>query len=161
MSASLSPSPNTTVVRYWYSSLTTPGSVYDYDMVTRDKVLIKRDEVVGDFDADRYVTERLTAPARDGRPVPISLVYRKGLERDGNHPLLLYGYGSYGSTTDTYFNSARLSLLDRGFVYAARDRFGFHPLTIGRREHADGIDNIVASETCALDGLLASMPPEV
>ena len=110
--------PNTTVVRYWYSSLTTPGSVYDYDMVTHDKVLIKRDEVVGDFDADRYVTERLTAPARDGRPVPISLVYRKGLERDGNHPLLLYGYGSYGSTTDTYFNSARLSLLDRGFVYA-------------------------------------------
>jgi oligopeptidase B len=110
--------PDTTVLRYWYSSLTTPGSVYDYDMNNREKVLRKRDEVVGDFDPERYVTERIEAPARDGRAVPISLVYRKGFVRDGSRPLLLYGYGSYGATMDTYFSSARLSLLDRGFVWA-------------------------------------------
>jgi oligopeptidase B len=110
--------PSSTTLRYWYSSLTTPGSVYDYDMVLREKVLLKRDEVVGDFDPGNYVTERLEAPARDGRPVPISLVYRKGFERNGKSPLLLYGYGSYGASIDVYFDSARQSLLDRGFVLA-------------------------------------------
>jgi oligopeptidase B len=87
-------------------------------MVLREKVLLKRDEVVGDFDPGNYVTERLEAPARDGRPVPISLVYRKGFERNGKSPLLLYGYGSYGASIDVYFDSARQSLLDRGFVLA-------------------------------------------
>ena len=109
--------PDTTVVRYYYTSMTTPGSVYDYDMNSRTKTLRKRQEVLGDFDAARYFTERVEAPARDGRRVPISLVYKKGMEK-GHQPLLLYGYGSYGATMDATFNSARLSLLDRGFVYA-------------------------------------------
>jgi len=109
---------DTTTLRYWYSSLTTPGSVFDYDMLSREKTLRKQDEVVGDFDPANYVTERLEASARDGRAVPISLVYRKGLVKNGENPLLLYGYGSYGASIDPYFNSARLSLLDRGFVFA-------------------------------------------
>jgi oligopeptidase B len=110
--------PKSTTLRYWYSSLTTPGSVYDYEMVTRKKTLRKRDEIIGDFDPKNYATERLEAPARDGRKVPISLVYRKGFEKNGRSPLLINSYGSYGWSWDTHFNSARLSLLDRGFVFA-------------------------------------------
>ena len=106
------------VLRYVYTSLTTPQSVYDYDMATHAKKLRKEAPVLGGFDKSRYVTERLTAPARDGTRVPISLVYRKGLHKNGTHPLLLYGYGSYGYSTDASFRSERLSLLDRGFVYA-------------------------------------------
>ncbi len=112
------PEFDTTVLRYEYSSLTTPESVYDYDMTTRDKTLLKQDEVVGDFSPDDYITERLHAPARDGVEVPISIVYRKGLETNGENPLLLYGYGSYGYSLDASFRSYRLSLLDRGFVFA-------------------------------------------
>jgi oligopeptidase B len=109
---------DTNLLRYSYTSLTTPRSIYDYDMVTREKKLLKRQEVVGDFDPENYVTERHFATARDGTKVPISLVYRKGLEKDGDNPLLLYGYGSYGSSMDPSFRSDRLSLLDRGFVFA-------------------------------------------
>jgi oligopeptidase B len=109
---------DTTVVRYAYTSLTTPPSVYDYDMATRDATLLKRDEVLGDFAPERYRTERIYARAPDGVEVPISLVYRRDARRDGGNPLLLYGYGAYGISSDPSFSSARLSLLDRGFVYA-------------------------------------------
>jgi oligopeptidase B len=109
---------DTTVLRYEYSSLTTPDSVFDYDLVSREKKLLKQDEVVGGFDSGDYVSERLWAPARDGVRVPISIVYKRGLEKNGTAPLLLYAYGSYGSSMDASFKIARLSLLDRGFVYA-------------------------------------------
>ncbi len=109
---------DTPTLRFGYTSMTTPFSTYDYDMPTRARTLLKRTEVVGDFDPSDYRSERLWATARDGRMVPVSLVYRIGFEADGTAPLLLYGYGSYGASMDATFNSARLSLLDRGFVYA-------------------------------------------
>jgi oligopeptidase B len=109
---------NTEIVRYAYSSLTTPTTLYDYNVRTREQVLLKRDPVVGSFDPKDYTTEFLMAPARDGAQIPVSLVYRKGFARDGSAPLLQYGYGAYGLSMDPSFSSARLSLLDRGFVYA-------------------------------------------
>jgi oligopeptidase B len=116
--ASGNPEYNTTNLRYNYTSLTTPNSVYDYNMVSKDKKLMKQTEVLGGYDAKEYVTERLYATARDGVKIPISIVYKKGFEKDGNAPLLLYGYGSYGASMDAAFNSSRLSLLNRGFAYA-------------------------------------------
>ncbi|MBN2357066.1 S9 family peptidase [candidate division KSB1 bacterium] len=109
---------NTPLLRYSYSSLTTPHSIYDYDMDSRQKELLKRDEVLGGYDLNNYVSERHYAKTRDGVKVPISLVYRKGMTKDGSHPLLLYGYGSYGYSMDARFNPFRVSLLDRGFIYA-------------------------------------------
>ncbi len=130
------PEIDTEVLRYRYSSLTTPGSVYDYNMKTREKTLLKQDEVLGGFDPADYVSERLYAPARDGVRVPVSIVYRKGTERDGDNPLLLSGYGSYGASRDASFSSVRLSLLDRGFVYAiAHIRGG---MEMGRWWYEDG-----------------------
>lgn len=115
---SINPEFDTELLRYGYSSLTTPSSTYDYNMKTREKKLLKQQEVLGDFSPENYRTERLYAAARDGVEVPISLVYRKGLEKNGDNPLLLYAYGSYGSSMNASFRSDRLSLLDRGFVYA-------------------------------------------
>jgi oligopeptidase B len=115
---STNPNFDTTLLRYVYTSMTTPRSTYDYDMVTREKTLLKQDEVLGGFEQDDYVTERLYATARDGVEVPVSLVYRKGARKAGGSPLLLYGYGSYGYSMDAAFNASRLSLLDRGFIYA-------------------------------------------
>lgn len=112
------PEYDTRTLRFGYTSMTTPSSTYDYDMVTRERMLLKREAVLGGFDPADYVTERLYATARDGTTVPVSVVYRREMERDGNNPLLLYGYGSYGASRDATFSSARLSLLDRGFVYA-------------------------------------------
>ncbi len=112
------PEFDTNLLRFGYTSMTTPNSTYEYDMATRERTLIKRDPVLGDFDPDDYVTERLYAPAPDGTPVPISLVYRKGTRKEGPAPLVLYGYGSYGFSIDPRFSITRLSLLDRGFVYA-------------------------------------------
>jgi len=112
------PSIDSTILRFRYSSMTTPSSVYDYDMATRDRTLLKRQPVLGGFDADNYVTERLWATARDGVKVPISLVYAKSTKIDGSAPLMLYGYGSYGASMDASFVSYRLNLVDRGFVYA-------------------------------------------
>ena len=109
---------NTQIVRYAYSSLTTPTTLYDYNVRTREQVLLKRDPVVGSFDPKDYATEFLMAPARDGAQIPVSLVYRRGFAHDGSAPLLQYGYGAYGLSMDPSFSSARLSLLDRGFVYA-------------------------------------------
>ena len=127
---------DTPVLRYGYTSLTTPMSVFDYDMNTRKKELKKQEEVLGGFDRDNYVTERLAATARDGTTVPISLVYRKGFEANGNSPLLLYGYGSYGASIDPSFRSDRLSLIDRGFVFAIAHIRGGEEL--GRRWYEDG-----------------------
>ncbi len=106
------------VFRYIYESMTTPESTYDYHLDTKAHRLVKERSVVGGFDRNHYTTERLLAPARDGTQVPVSVVYRKGLEKNGKNPLLQYGYGSYGSSTYPYFSSDRLSLLDRGFVFA-------------------------------------------
>ena len=127
---------NTTVLRYGYTSMTTPSSIYDYDMVTREKTLLKQEEVLGGFDSADYRTERLHATAADGTRVPISLVYRDGTERDGRSPLLLYGYGSYGHSLDAAFGSARLSLLDRGFVFAIAHIRGGEEM--GRAWYEDG-----------------------
>ncbi len=127
---------DTPLLRYSYSSLTTPPSVYDYDMTTRRRILLKREEVLGGFDPANYQAERLHATAPDGVRVPISLVYRKGFRKDGTHPLLLYGYGSYGSSTEASFNPYRISLLDRGFVYAIAHVRGGQEL--GRSWYEDG-----------------------
>lgn len=109
---------DTDTLRYTYESLTTPESTYDYDLSSKAHSLIKERAVVGDFDRNDYQTERLFATARDGTRVPVSIVYRKGMEKNGENPLLQYAYGSYGYSTSPYFSSDRLSLLDRGFVYA-------------------------------------------
>lgn len=105
-------------LRYGYTSLTTPNSIFEHDLNKGTDRLLKQQEVMGDFDPARYRSERIWATAHDGARVPISIVYRNGTPRDGRAPLLLYGYGSYGITMDPVFSSARLSLLDRGFIYA-------------------------------------------
>jgi oligopeptidase B len=109
---------NTTQLRFNYQSFVTPPSVYDYDMATRRRTLLKQTDVLGGYDPSQYVSERRYATAADGVRIPISLVHRRGLRRDGRNPMLLYGYGSYGSSSNVTFNSNRLSLLDRGFVFA-------------------------------------------
>ena len=128
--------PDTTVLRYGYSSMSTPPSDYDYDMATRDRTLLKQEDVLGDFDPADYRTERLHATAADGVQVPISLVARKDTALDGHAPLLLYGYGSYGISLDASFQSARLSLLDRGWVFAIAHVRGGEEL--GRPWYDDG-----------------------
>jgi oligopeptidase B len=112
------PELDTRIVRYEYTSLTTPATTYDYDIQTGERQLMKRMPVLGPFDPADYRTELLWAPARDGAQVPVSIVYRAGFRKDATAPLLQYGYGSYGATMDPAFSIARLSLLDRGFVYA-------------------------------------------
>ena len=112
------PEFDTTTLRYGYTSMTTPPSTFDYDMTTRRTTLMKEQEVLRGFDKNDYITERLHAEARDGTLVPVSLVYRKGTSLDGTSPLLLYGYGSYGANMDASFSIARLSLLDRGMIFA-------------------------------------------
>ena len=112
------PEFNTSTLRFEYTSLTTPYSVFDYDLKNRTKKILKEQEVAGGYNKEEYITERLHATAADGAKVPVSIVYRKGFRKDGNSPLLLYGYGSYGYSTDAAFTSTRLSLLDRGFAYA-------------------------------------------
>jgi oligopeptidase B len=124
------------VLRYGYTSMTTPNSTFDYDMVTRKKILLKQDEVVGGYESSDYRTERLTVPARDGTDVPLSIVFPKDFAGDGSQPLVLYGYGSYGYSLDAAFSSARLSLLERGFAYAIAHVRGGQEM--GRRWYEDG-----------------------
>ena len=124
------------LLRYGYNSMTTPASLYEFDMKERKSVLLKRQEIVGGYEPTDYVTERHFAPSHDGVMVPISLVYKKGMNKDGDNPLVLYGYGSYGSSMDAYFSSARLSLLDRGFVWAIAHIRGGEEL--GRQWYEDG-----------------------
>ncbi|MGN6145131.1 MAG: S9 family peptidase, partial [Mesorhizobium sp.] len=109
---------DTKVMRFTYSSMTTPAQVFDYDMRSRERTLLKTQEVPSGHDPDRYVTRRLMAPAEDGETVPVSLIYHKDTPLDGSAPCLLYGYGAYGITIPAAFNTNCLSLVDRGFVYA-------------------------------------------
>jgi oligopeptidase B len=127
---------DTDLLRYGYSSLTTPNSTYDYNMKTHEKKLLKQQEVVGGYNPENYQTERLWATATDGTKIPMSIVYKKGLKKDGSNNTLLYGYGSYGSSTDPFFSSTRLSLLDRGFVYAIAHIRGGQEM--GRQWYEDG-----------------------
>ena len=127
---------DTELLRFGYTSLTTPNSTYDYHMKTRDKKLLKQQEVVGGYNADDYQTDRLWAVARDGTKVPMSIVYKKGIEKNGANPTLIYGYGSYGSSMSPSFSSTRLSLLDRGFIYAIAHIRGGQEM--GRQWYEDG-----------------------
>ena len=127
---------NTNVLRYSYSSMLTPSSTYDYNMDSGQLTLMKQQEVVGGYDQNNYESERLYAIARDGEKVPISIVYKKDLKKVESQNLLLYAYGSYGSTIDPYFSSVRLSLLDRGFVYAIAHVRGGQ--IYGRKSYDDG-----------------------
>ncbi len=112
------PEFNSDNLRFQYSSMTTPSTVYDYNMITHEKAVAKRQQVVGGHEPSEYVTKRLFATARDGKQIPISIVYKKGFEQNSQQPLLLYAYGSYGSSVDPWFSATRLSLLDRGFAWA-------------------------------------------
>lgn len=112
------PEFDTATLRFTYTSLVTPRSVFDYNMADQSRVLKKQDEVLGGYNLSDYQSERIFGKASDGTRIPISLVYRKGAVRDGSHPLFLYGYGAYGISIDPGFNSQRVSLLDRGFIYA-------------------------------------------
>ncbi len=109
---------DTDIFRFSYTSMTTPNSIFDYNMKTKKRVLLKEEEVLGGYDKSQYETKRIYATAMDGTKIPISMVYKKPLKKDGNNPALLYGYGSYGITNNPSFSVARLPLLDRGFVYA-------------------------------------------
>ena len=130
------PDYNTDVMRYNYTSLTTPNSVYDYNMRTTERKLMKQQEVIGSFKPEDYETERVMATAKDGTKIPISIVYKKGFKKDGNAPLMLYGYGSYGASMEASFSSVRLSLLDRGFAYAIAHIRGGQEM--GRSWYEDG-----------------------
>jgi oligopeptidase B len=128
---------NTNKFRYSYSSMTTPSSVIEYDMNTKEKTVLKETEVLGGtFDKNNYTSLRVWATGRDGQKIPISLVYRKDMYDNGKNPLLLYGYGSYGITNNASFSSVRLSLLDRGFVYAIAHIRGSQYL--GRKWYDEG-----------------------
>lgn len=133
---STNPDFDTNILRYNYNSLNTPTSVVDFNMDTKEKTVLKEQEVIGDFDKYNYNTERIWAPAEDGTKIPVSVIYRKGMRKKDGNPLLLYAYGSYGSTIDPYFSSVRLSLLDRGFIYAiAHIRGGEY---LGRQWYENG-----------------------
>lgn len=132
------PEFDTKLLRFLYTSFTTPSTVYDYNLSTKDRTLMKQEEVLGgDFDPRNYVSRRIFAPSRDGKTsIPISIVYKKDFEQNLNTPLLLYGYGSYGSNMDASFSSTRLSLLDRGFSFAIAHIRGGQEM--GREWYEDG-----------------------
>jgi len=130
------PEPDTRTLRYVYSSLSTPRSVYDVDLSSGEKKLMKRDEVRGGFDPENYRTEFVWAPSRDGKKIPVSILYRKGFQKGSDSPLLQYAYGSYGISTDPTFNGNVLSLVDRGFVYAVAHIRGGQEM--GRAWYEDG-----------------------
>lgn len=136
MALSSNPELDTTRLRYVYTSLTTPGTTFDYDIADGSRVLLKREPVLGDFDPANYVSEFVWAPGRDGLRIPVSIVYRKGTPLNGTAPLYQYGYGSYGLSMEPAFSSSRLSLLDRGFVYAMAHIRGGQEL--GRRWYDTG-----------------------
>lgn len=148
-----------TTIRYSYSSPNRPASLYEYDMEQRESRLLKQQEVGGGFSPEDYTVERLWATAPDGVRVPMTLLYRKGLRRDGSAPALLYGYGSYGVTLDAHFSVSVLSLVDRGFVYAQAQVRGGSDL--GEQWYEDGkflkkkktfTDFIACAETLIAEG---------
>jgi oligopeptidase B len=127
----------THILRYSYQSMATPASVIDFDMVTKEKIILKEQEILGgQFDKNNYTEERIWATADDGTKIPISMVYRKDLQKNGKNPLLQYAYGSYGYAMDATFSSTRLSLLDRGFIFAIAHIRGGEDL--GRKWYEDG-----------------------
>ncbi len=136
--AYVSGNPNfeTNKLRYWYSSLTTPGTTFEFDMNTQEQTILKQQEVQGSFKSEDYISKRVFATARDGVQVPISIVYHKNTLLNGSAPLLQYAYGSYGSSSDPYFSSSRLSLLDRGFIFAITHIRGGEEM--GRQWYEDG-----------------------
>jgi len=131
------PEYDTTVFRFAYQSMVTPSSIYDYDLDSRKQTLLKQTEVLGGYDKTQYATERLWATARDGVKVPLSVVYKKGVKRDGTAPLFLYAYGSYGFGQSATFSIPRLSLLDRGMVYVIAHIRGGNEM--GEAWHDDGM----------------------
>jgi oligopeptidase B len=130
------PEFDTEKLRYSYTSLITPRSIIDYNMRTGEKIILKQDDVLGGYNKDDYIIERLYATANDSTKIPISMVYKKGMKKDGTSPLLLYGYGSYAISTEPVFGSTRLSLLDRGFIYAIAHIRGGQEM--GRSWYEDG-----------------------
>ena len=108
---------DTSVLRYAYNSMTNPGTVFEYDMNTKKSTILKEKEVVGGYNKNDYVAERIWATGRDGTQIPMSMVYKKGIKKDGKNPTLLYAYGSYGYSIDPSFSTNRLSLLNRGFIF--------------------------------------------
>jgi oligopeptidase B len=136
-SVTANPEYDTNLFRYSYQSMITPPSVFDYDVSTGTSTLLKQQEVLGGYDPKQYVSERLWATARDGTRVPLSVVYKKGLKRDGKAPLFLYAYGSYGFGMPASFSSGRLSLLDRGMTYAIAHIRGGNEM--GELWHEDGM----------------------
>ena len=153
---------DTTNLRFAYSSMTTPSEVYDYDMVKRTRVLRKRQEIPSGHDAADYVTTRIMAKSHDGAEVPVSILYRRGLPLEGSAPLLLYGYGSYGMAMPASFNANRLSLVDRGFVYAiahirggADKGWGWY-LDGKREKKTNSFDDFAASARALIDAKYTS-----
>ncbi|WP_026997846.1 S9 family peptidase [Flectobacillus major] len=134
--AGYNPDFETNILRFHYTSLTTPSSVFDYNMDSQEKTLKKEQAVLGEFNKEDYTTERLFVTARDGVKVPVSIVYKKGFQKDGSQPLLQYAYGSYGYSIDPYFSAARLSLLNRGFAFAIAHIRGGQEM--GRQWYEDG-----------------------
>ncbi len=150
------PEPKSTTARLYYSSLTTPGSLYDFDLATGERKLLKQQKVLGDFNKEDYQSERLFIPARDGVAVPVSIVYRSDtFKKDGTNPLLQYGYGAYGITIDPDFSSQTLSLLDRGFVYViahirGSEMLGRQWYETGKKAHKQNTFNDFIDVTKAL-----------
>ena len=136
MALSVNAEPTSDQMRYTYTSMTTPASTYELDVRTNERKLLKEQPVLGGFDRNDYATERLWATARDGTLIPVSVLYRKGFERDGTAALLQYGYGSYGFSNDPWFSSNVLSLVDRGMVYALAHVRGGQEM--GRSWYDDG-----------------------
>ena len=136
MSLNVNAEPDTDLLRYSYTSLTTPNTIYEVDTRSGERQLLKREPVLGGYNPDDYVTERLWATARDGVKVPVSVVYRKGFKRDGTAAMLQYAYGSYGISSDPAFSVANISLLDRGMVYAIAHIRGGQEM--GRAWYDDG-----------------------
>ncbi|RKS97616.1 S9 family peptidase [Chryseobacterium defluvii] len=136
VSPSGNPEYNTDNFRFGYTSLITPSSQYEQDLKTGKRALLKQQEVLGGYDKKNYISERLFATAKDGTKIPISIVYKKGFKKDGNSPVLLYAYGSYGNSMNATFSSTRLSLLDRGFAFAIAHIRGGQEM--GRQWYEDG-----------------------
>lgn len=132
----INPDFNTNQLRFSYQSMITPASVYDYNMDTKARELKKQQEILGGYNKEEYTTERSFATARDGKKIPVSIVYKKGIQKNGSNPLLLYAYGSYGNSMDAYFDRDVLSLLNRGFVYAIAHIRGGQEM--GRQWYEDG-----------------------
>ena len=127
---------NTSVLRYSYNSMVKPGTMFEYNMETKKSKILKEKEVVGGYDKNEYASERVWAEGRDGTKIPMSMVYKKGIKKDGQNPTLLYAYGSYGYSIDPTFSTNRLTLLDRGFIFVIAHIRGGEDL--GRKWYENG-----------------------